>query len=102
MDERTRACRVPADHPSLAGHFPGAPVVPGVVLLDLVAETIQDANAALTLRSIPVAKFFRPLLPERDFVIRCKQGVDGAWSFRCEDDTGVFVSGETRWEASEP
>jgi 3-hydroxymyristoyl/3-hydroxydecanoyl-(acyl carrier protein) dehydratase len=37
MSERHEATfAVPASHPSLPGHFPGAPVVPGVVVLDLV------------------------------------------------------------------
>lgn len=35
------ALRIGADHPCLPGHFPGRPVVPGVVLLDRVAALAE-------------------------------------------------------------
>lgn len=33
---------IPADHPAYDGHFPGAPVLPGAVLLDAVLEALDD------------------------------------------------------------
>ncbi len=49
------------DHPCLAGHFPGAPIVPGVVMLDEAFRALGlDAGAAL---QIDWVKFARPLLP---------------------------------------
>lgn len=50
------------DHPCLAGHFPGAPLVPGVVLLEQVAQALQ-ARHGLRLARIVEAKFLAPLLP---------------------------------------
>lgn len=32
---------VPHDHPCLPGHFPGRPVVPGVVVLDHVLQAVE-------------------------------------------------------------
>jgi 3-hydroxymyristoyl/3-hydroxydecanoyl-(acyl carrier protein) dehydratase len=60
---------VPADHPSLAGHFPGQPVVPGVVLLDAVLSEIRT-HAHVVLRAIPAAKFLQPVLPDERVELR--------------------------------
>ncbi|BDG70576.1 hypothetical protein [Roseomonas fluvialis] len=54
---------VPADHPCLPGHFPGAPVVPGVVLLDHVATAARATYGLGPLQGLPRAKFAAPVLP---------------------------------------
>jgi 3-hydroxymyristoyl/3-hydroxydecanoyl-(acyl carrier protein) dehydratases len=64
-------CRtIPADHRSLPGHFPGAPVVPGVVILDEVVATLSEWRRGSRVRGIPLAKFLLPLSPEQPFTIR--------------------------------
>ena len=61
----TESLRIPAQHPSLPGHFPGNPVVPGVVLLDQVASALERAGAGRFAR-IAAVKFIAPLLPDQD------------------------------------
>lgn len=64
-DEATtwvEALCIEATHPSLPGHFPGQPVVPGVVLLDRVAARLQREGVGALAR-IPAVKFRAPLLP---------------------------------------
>jgi 3-hydroxymyristoyl/3-hydroxydecanoyl-(acyl carrier protein) dehydratase len=65
----TREFMVPASHASLAGHFPGQPVVPAVVLLDHVLAAIRT-RGAFVLQSIAAAKFLQPVLPEERIELR--------------------------------
>ena len=70
-DHSTFGIVVPADHPALAGHFPGQPVVPAVILLDAVLEEIRR-RGAFVLRSIPAAKFLHPVMPEEHIEVRIR------------------------------
>jgi 3-hydroxymyristoyl/3-hydroxydecanoyl-(acyl carrier protein) dehydratase len=62
----TTTVRIPASHPSLAGHFPGNPVAPGVVLLVCVLDEAQRwLGSAPVATGLTQAKFTAPLLPEQ-------------------------------------
>ncbi|RZS51883.1 hypothetical protein [Sphaerotilus mobilis] len=58
---------VPVDHPSFAGHFPGHPILPGVVMLAQVSECLlADVQAATLLGDAPrlgAVKFLAPIGP---------------------------------------
>ncbi len=77
--------KIPADHPCLAGHFPGHPVVPAVVLLDCVAQALSAAlGRTAVLSGIPSAKFLSPLAPDQDFTIELHiEPERGTARFRC-------------------
>ena len=57
------AFTIDSDHPALPGHFPGTPVVPGVVLLDQATSLILDAHPGHRLTGMPQVKFLRPVRP---------------------------------------
>ena len=64
--------RIDAAHPALPGHFPGAPIVPGVVVLERVLEAAERAlGPQVRLRGVPQVKFLSPLQPgvEADIVL---------------------------------
>lgn len=85
---------IPHDHPSLPGHFPGNPVVPGVVLLDRVFAAIEAALPHAGGWRLPQVKFVQPLLPEQDARVE----LDGAaprWRFRVlREDGALLAAGE--------
>lgn len=59
---------IPADHPALPGHFPGHPIVPGVVILARIVAELA-AQTGLAARGVKRMKFTRPLAPGEAFSI---------------------------------
>jgi 3-hydroxymyristoyl/3-hydroxydecanoyl-(acyl carrier protein) dehydratase len=87
---------IPPDHPSLPGHFPGRPLVPGVLLLERVLEAIEmrdPARGPLAALRLPQVKFVQPLLPGEvaDIVL---EGEAPRWKFRVLRGGALLASGE--------
>ena len=81
------------DHPSLPGHFPGKPIVPGVVLLERVIEAIEAAHGPLPPLRLPQVKFMQPLLPGESADVHL-EGSAPRWRFRVTRAEVLLASGE--------
>ena len=85
-------CRViPANHPALAGHFSGNPIVPGVVILDEILQATADWRPDRRLLSAPSVKFLALLRPEQGFTIRLADTGSGRVRFECLREDGQHV-----------
>lgn len=93
VSTRVTLC-IPPTHPSLPGHFPGQPVVPGVVILDAVQRAIEKLTGALPGLRLPQVKFVQPLLPGEAAEILIERAADGRWKFRVLRGDALLASGE--------
>ncbi len=88
--------RIDPGHPALAGHFPGNPVVPDVVLLDEILDAVRDElgvaveGGGVTIRA---AKFLRPVRPGERLQIKLSRGEDAAVRFVCSVANETAVNG---------
>lgn len=64
----------PLSHPAIAGHFPGNPIVPGVLILDQLLTTLQQLNG-LEVVGLEYVKFSSTLRPDQVAHVACE--VDG-------------------------
>lgn len=82
------------DHPSLPGHFPGCPVVPGVVILGEVITVLQQgAPGVLEILELPLIKFVSPLSPGEPLTIRLESDVHGERAFTCHAGGRTIATG---------
>lgn len=87
-------------HPSLKGHFPNNPIVPGVVILDEVIHIIKTIKPDFIIKTIPTVKFTQPLLAEQNVHVEIKQKTDTAISFSCSHNDIKIASGQLTLKSS--
>jgi len=86
-----QAFRVAVSHPSLPGHFPGAPLVPGVMLLEQVAVALRAWRGERLARVLD-AKFVAPLLPGQEATVTLTDA-NGRVRFEIRHDDAVLARG---------
>ena len=90
-----RACStvtITADHPALAGHFPGVPILPGVLLLDETLRALEQEQALSRIRwRIGRAKFLKPVHPGETLLVEHEMLSNGSVHFRVSSG-GVAVA----------
>ena len=84
-----------SDDPMFAGHFPGNPLVPGVILTEALAQTAgivaaavyaENARPRFLLSAIRAMKFFHAVHPQERIVLRAEKlaEVDDLLQFKAE------------------
>jgi 3-hydroxyacyl-[acyl-carrier-protein] dehydratase len=73
---------ISADHPAFAGHFPGTPILPGVVLLDAALREIDLVNNQPSSRwQIAAAKFHKSVGPGEPLTLEHEELPNGSIRF---------------------
>lgn len=87
---------VPASHPALEGHFPGDPVVPGVVIINEITHQLAVKDPLMKIASIPQLKFLKPLKPGTVVEVSVNEKKPLLYQFSCSTSEGVIASGQIR------
>jgi 3-hydroxyacyl-[acyl-carrier-protein] dehydratase len=89
MTTMTAHFTLPPDHPALPGHFPGRPIVPGVLLLDAAFNAI-----GLPISKVIRAKFLAPVGPGEEIEINITWRNPSRVAFTGQNGSKIYFSGE--------
>jgi 3-hydroxymyristoyl/3-hydroxydecanoyl-(acyl carrier protein) dehydratase len=87
------------DHPSLQGHFPGNPVMPGVVLLENVLMACKEWEPEHQTVGLQSVKFHSPIRPGDTITIELERKNQNKTHFRCIVEKQVVSTGVIIWQA---
>jgi 3-hydroxyacyl-[acyl-carrier-protein] dehydratase len=88
------------EEPFFQGHFPGNPLVPGVILTEALAQTAGlaagQAGKTFLLSAIKGMKFLRAVHPSDEIVLSARKvaAVGGMWQFEVTARVGDAVAAD--------
>lgn len=91
----------PGTHPAFAGHFPGHPVVPGVLLLEAVVTTLDVARPDDTHPRFEGVKFLSPVAPDECVALSHNRLAPDRLEFKLRVGERPVASGQLRWISGE-
>ena len=83
------ALAIAPDHPAYAGHFPGRPLLPGVVLLAEVMAAVEGGPW-----DIAHAKFLDAVRPGDALTLRHEPATQGRVRFEVRSARGLVATGQ--------
>lgn len=87
---------IPPEHPALPGHFPGTPLVPGVLILGHVRAALARRAGPVRITAIPQAKFLAPLAPGEPRAFTFPALGPGEARFECRSGARLIAGGTPR------
>ena len=102
---------VTVNEPHFDGHFPVRPVMPGVLVIEAMAQTaavlvvetldLRDSDSLVYFMSIELAKFRRPVVPGEQLQLRIAllRNRGKVWKFRGEAHVGDALAAEAEFTA---
>lgn len=99
---------IAADHPAFAGHFPGRPIVPGVVLLDQALHAIaKTTGLPVESGQLSQAKFLSPVGPASELLVHFELTASGSIRFEVLHSerrvaSGIVAPGTTPCKTADP
>ncbi len=95
--------RTPLDesHPCLAGHFPGNPLAPGVLLLDRVIQALERGWPDRRVVGMSMGKFMHPWRSGQTLDITLEASAEDGIRFACHHEGQLIAQGQFRVEHME-
>jgi len=80
-------------HPSIPGHFPGNPIVPGAVIIENVIEAFCKLDCSKKVTSLSTVKFLKPIATKQKVIVNFRSISTELISFECTSSDEISVVG---------
>ena len=91
---------ISGEHPAFAGHFPGTPILPGVLLLDETLQALGRHEATPKQWHIASAKFLKPVSPGEQLQVEHELLPNGSLRFSILSRGALVATGTLTSTAS--